>query len=616
MDICFSIIMPTYNQASFIRRAILSLYEQTYPNWELIIINDGSTDETEIFVSDLLTDERISYIKNEFNQGLGYALNQGLAMAKYDLIAYLPSDDYYYENHLELIYEKFQEDSHTTLVYTGIKYDSPDTMCYTDDIQSRGARKGYCLQLVQTAHRRTGKRWLERKEWVTDDLFAMFWHKLLDLGVFCSTNQITCFWTSHPAQRHRIINENHGGGLNKYRSYYQVHTPIKMKVGKYKFIDEEKFYTNYRAEQPLCESPLKILLVGELAYSPERIFALEQAGHKLYGLWMPDPVFCFSMVGPLPFGHVEDIPLDNWIEKVKKIQPDVIYGMLNFSSVAFAYDVMKACPHIPFVWHFKEGPSISLRQGNWDKLIYLYAHAAGKIFLNDVVKKWFEQFLPPTSGVSLVMDGDLPKRDCFKNDFSPKLSAKDGAIHTVVAGRMIGVSGNDLAILAQNDVHVHLYTENYFADRARENIHRFQIAPKHFHVHAHVAADNWTKELSQYDAGWLHCLQSQNNGSLLKAAWDDMNIPVRINTYMAAGLPVILYNNANHIVATQDIVQRFDIGVLFSDCVELSRKLEDAHRMEALRSNVLKNREWFCFDYHVPELVSLFRKAIKIKRKE
>ncbi|MCS2583326.1 glycosyltransferase family 2 protein [Bacteroides sp. BFG-551] len=95
----FSVIMPTYNQAHFIRRAILSLYEQTYPNWELIIINDGCTDETEMFISDFLDDARVVYIKNENNQGLGYALNQGLKVAKFDLIAYLPSDDYYFENH-------------------------------------------------------------------------------------------------------------------------------------------------------------------------------------------------------------------------------------------------------------------------------------------------------------------------------------------------------------------------------------------------------------------------------------------------------------------------------------------------------------------------------------
>lgn len=127
MDTHFSVIMPTYNQASFIRRAILSLQQQTYSYWELIIINDGCTDEVETFIFDFLEDERITYIKNKVNQGLGYALNQGLDAAKYDYIAYLPSDDFYFENHLESIKKKFEESKDIALVYTGTRYDTRDT---------------------------------------------------------------------------------------------------------------------------------------------------------------------------------------------------------------------------------------------------------------------------------------------------------------------------------------------------------------------------------------------------------------------------------------------------------------------------------------------------------
>ena len=497
METSFSIIMPTYNQASFIRRAIQSLYRQTYQNWELIIINDGCTDETEMFISDLLVDTRIVYIKNDSNLGLGCALNQGLNAAKHEYIAYLPSDDFYYENHLESIKKKFEEYDDMILVYTGMRYDFPDTLHFTFDTESKGVRKGYCLQLVQTSHKRTEERWVERSEWVTEDLYSMFWYKLIGEGTFGMTNEVSCSWVSHPAQRHRFVSEKYGGGLNQYRNYYQVKSPVKMRVSEYKFIDEEKLYSNFREKQSFCESSLKIVLLGELAYNPERIYALEEAGHQLYGLWLPTPVFSFSAVGPLPFGHIEDIPLGSWKDRFAEIHPDVIYGMLNFGSVAFAYDVMRACPDIPFVWHFKEGPSVCLRNGVWDKLIYLYTHAAGKIFLNDTVKEWFKQFLPPTSGLSLVMDGDLPKMDNFKDDFSPKLSAQDGEIHTVIAGRMIGISDTDLKVFVNNNIHIHLYTENYYNDRARENIQRFRTAPNHFHVHPHVSADNWTKELSR-----------------------------------------------------------------------------------------------------------------------
>ena len=61
----FTVIMPTYNQAGFIRRAIQSLLNQTLQEWELIIINDGSTDATCSYVTPFLTDKRFTYVENK-----------------------------------------------------------------------------------------------------------------------------------------------------------------------------------------------------------------------------------------------------------------------------------------------------------------------------------------------------------------------------------------------------------------------------------------------------------------------------------------------------------------------------------------------------------------------
>jgi glycosyltransferase involved in cell wall biosynthesis len=263
----FSVIMPTYNQASFIRRAIISLQNQTYKNWELIIINDGCTDNTEEYLSCLLDDPKITYIKNDKNQGLGYALNQGLDRAKYDYIAYLPSDDFYYKNHLESLKEKMEQYEDIVLIYSGMKYATTDTMNFFSDNETKRIRKDYCLQLVQTAHKKTADRWVEREEWVTEDLFLMFWSKLLNKGAFAATQDITCFWTNHPFQRHKIVAEKYRGGLNYYRLFYQVNKPIKLRVSKYKFTDEEYLYKDFRARVKPNAHPLKILLVGELAYN-------------------------------------------------------------------------------------------------------------------------------------------------------------------------------------------------------------------------------------------------------------------------------------------------------------------------------------------------------------
>lgn len=170
----FSVLMPTYNQAAFIRRAIRSLYRQTFRRWELIIVNDGCTDETEAAIRDYLEDERVTYLKNDSNQGLGCALNRAMETARGEWIAYLPSDDYYFDNHLESLSRAFRAHPDLVLVYAGIRFDTSDTLYYTGYSESKGLRKGYCLQLVQTAHRRTACRWTERSEWVSEDLHAMF----------------------------------------------------------------------------------------------------------------------------------------------------------------------------------------------------------------------------------------------------------------------------------------------------------------------------------------------------------------------------------------------------------------------------------------------------------
>jgi len=611
----FSVLMPTFNHAKFIRNAIHSLSVQTYTQWELIIVNDGSTDDTEEFISDYLANPGIKYIRNEINQGLGYAINQGLEIASYSHIAYLPSDDYYFENHLEILKNEFEREEDAILIFTAAKSDLMDSLVKESKTTANGMFDSHSLQLVQTAHRKTSDRWITRKEWDYEDLFKLFWHKLTDKGYFHSAKEMTCHWTIHQHQRHKLMSERFGGGLNKFRQYYQIQEPVKLKVSDYKFIDEEQLYHTYRLGTINCkkEHPLKILLVGELSYNAERICAFEEYGHQLYGLWMQNPKFSFYTVGPLPFGNVTDIPYENWEENIRRIKPDVIYALLNYEAVPIAHEVLNARLGIPFVWHFKEGPSACKQNGTWDKLIDLFYLADGKIYINEESKRWFEHFILQ-SGLSLILDGDLPKSNYFTKDFSPKLSDNDGEIHTVVPGRIIGVEAQDMAILAKNGVHLHLYSENYHNQREFINRQMRKVAPDHFHVHPNCAPAVWVKEFSQYDAGWLHCFDSRNNGRLIDAGWDDLNFPARMNTLAAAGLPMIQKDNTGHIVAMQSRIKKDNMGVFFKTYEELAEKLYDKTKLATLRENVIKNRMSFSFDCHVPELIKFFREVINNKQ--
>ena len=86
-----SIIMPTYNRAGFISETIQSVIDQNWQNWELIIIDDGSDDNTSQVVSNF-TDPRIKY-NTCIHTGIDYCRNIGLQKSTGELIAFIDSDD-------------------------------------------------------------------------------------------------------------------------------------------------------------------------------------------------------------------------------------------------------------------------------------------------------------------------------------------------------------------------------------------------------------------------------------------------------------------------------------------------------------------------------------------
>lgn len=88
-----SIIMPSYNTAKYISASIRSVLNQTYTNWELLIVDDHSTDNTDEVIQPFLTDSRIKYLKNKKNSGAAVSRNRALKEAKGEWIAFLDSDD-------------------------------------------------------------------------------------------------------------------------------------------------------------------------------------------------------------------------------------------------------------------------------------------------------------------------------------------------------------------------------------------------------------------------------------------------------------------------------------------------------------------------------------------
>lgn len=98
----FSIVIPTFNRENLITQTINSILNQTFTDFEIIVIDDGSKDKTEEVVK-LINSDKIKYYKIE-NSGIGYARNKGINYAKGNYIGFLDSDDLYYNNHLQNAY--------------------------------------------------------------------------------------------------------------------------------------------------------------------------------------------------------------------------------------------------------------------------------------------------------------------------------------------------------------------------------------------------------------------------------------------------------------------------------------------------------------------------------
>ncbi len=121
----FSIVIPTYNRAHLIGKTVASVISQLYTDWELLIIDDGSTDSThEVILS--FNDSRIKYVWQK-NAERSMARNNGITQAKGEFICFLDSDDLWRENHLQILYSTIEKNHFKPALYfTGMAWNFAD----------------------------------------------------------------------------------------------------------------------------------------------------------------------------------------------------------------------------------------------------------------------------------------------------------------------------------------------------------------------------------------------------------------------------------------------------------------------------------------------------------
>ena len=132
MDELISIIVPIYNVEEYLRECLDSIQKQTYPNFECIMINDGSTDNSKQIAEEYLVDSRFKLI-NQSNQGLSSARNTGISHIREEstFVAFVDSDDYVYPEFLEVLIEHIEDD--VDIIEGMIEYYYDETNEYSQD---------------------------------------------------------------------------------------------------------------------------------------------------------------------------------------------------------------------------------------------------------------------------------------------------------------------------------------------------------------------------------------------------------------------------------------------------------------------------------------------------
>ncbi len=145
-----SVMMPAYNAERYIRKAIKSLLNQTYYSWELILVNDGSTDQTQDII-DEFTDPRIRVFYQE-NSGEASARNHALSKIRGEFLAFLDADDFYHPSFLALMVSYLNQHTHKDAVYCdGFYVDSNDIVLTPLSKFRRGPFEGDLFEQIVRA---------------------------------------------------------------------------------------------------------------------------------------------------------------------------------------------------------------------------------------------------------------------------------------------------------------------------------------------------------------------------------------------------------------------------------------------------------------------------------
>lgn len=200
-----SVILPIYNSQNYLKEAIESILSQTYKDFELILINDGSTDNSENIIHSF-QDERIVYIKNPKNLGLIKSLNIGLGQAKGEYIARMDADDVSLPTRFEFQLKAFEQNKNAVLVSSDYYSLTGNDIKYIKNDGSSDYFKGILLFSTCFAHPTVMMRNIFKEKGLSYDENYLhtedykLWVDLVTHGEFCNVNKALLKYRTHSGQ--------------------------------------------------------------------------------------------------------------------------------------------------------------------------------------------------------------------------------------------------------------------------------------------------------------------------------------------------------------------------------------------------------------------------------
>jgi glycosyltransferase involved in cell wall biosynthesis len=209
-----TVIIANYNNAKFIEMAIESVVNQTYKNIQLIIVDDGSTDESQKILQkfiELNNNLQVELILLKRNMGSGLAKAQGLELVKGEFCCFLDSDDYLAENALDKAKEAFSKEKEISLVYTNaFMIDSNGTNMGLLNYSIKGKsllNDGYCFHLALWSM----KHYSLLKEKFCPNFFIAY-----DIDLYMKLEEVgNLFFVDEPLYYYKVHDSNISIGFDK-----------------------------------------------------------------------------------------------------------------------------------------------------------------------------------------------------------------------------------------------------------------------------------------------------------------------------------------------------------------------------------------------------------------